>query len=80
MSQSNSQILQCAACGAKNRIPVERARRALAVIKRRVIKREELVGERNRREGKDARGITILRQQSTEIPQIPRLNIAVFFG
>jgi hypothetical protein len=47
---------------------------------RRVIKREELVGERNRREGKDARGITVLRQQSTEIPQNPRLTIAVFLG
>jgi len=44
------------------------------------IKREELVGERNRREGKDARGITIMRRQSTEIPQIPRLHVAVFLG
>ncbi|MFP3985845.1 MAG: hypothetical protein ACLFU9_07795 [Candidatus Bathyarchaeia archaeon] len=64
----------------ENRIPIERSRRVLTVTKRRVIKREELVAERNRREGKDARGTTILRQQSTEIPQISRLNIAVFLG
>jgi hypothetical protein len=44
------------------------------------IKREELVGERNRREGKDARGITVRRQQSIEVSQILRLHVAVFLG
>ncbi|MGA2308820.1 MAG: hypothetical protein ABSG57_04635 [Candidatus Bathyarchaeia archaeon] len=38
----------------EDRIPVEKSSRALAVTKRRVIKREELVGERNRREGREA--------------------------
>ncbi len=63
----------------ENKIPVERSRRVLAVTKRGVIKREELVEERNRREGKDAR-FTIRRQQSTKISQIPGLSIAVFLG
>lgn len=43
----------------ENRIPVERSRRVLAVPKRRGIKREELVGERNKREGRNKRGITV---------------------
>jgi hypothetical protein len=34
--------------------PVEKLSIALAVTKRRVIRREELVGERNRREGRNA--------------------------
>jgi hypothetical protein len=38
----------------EDRIPVEKSSRALAVTKGRVIKREELVGERNRKEGKNA--------------------------
>jgi hypothetical protein len=37
----------------EDRIPVEKSSRALAVTNRRVIKREELVGERNRKEGKN---------------------------
>ncbi len=41
-----------------NRVPVEKPSRVLAVTKRRVIRREELEGERNRREGKNAIYIT----------------------
>jgi hypothetical protein len=36
----------------ENRIPVESLRRALVVTRRRVIRREELVGARSRREDK----------------------------
>jgi predicted transcriptional regulator len=64
----------------QNRIPVERQRKAPAVTKRGVLKREELVGERNRREGKNERSITIRRQQSTEVPRIPRSYSELFLG
>lgn len=65
---------------AKNRIHVEKLSMALGATERGGIRREEPVGERNRREGKNARGITIRRQQSIEVSQIPRLHVAVFLG
>ena len=42
----------------ENRIVVEKSLIALAVTRRRGIKREELVGERNRREGNNVINIT----------------------
>jgi len=44
----------------ENRIPVEKPSRVLTVTKQRDIRREELVGERNRREGKNAINITYI--------------------
>jgi hypothetical protein len=42
-----------------------------------VIKREGLVGERNRREDRNEPAITVRRPQSTEVSQIPRLHVVV---
>jgi len=47
-----------------------KVKESAAATKRGTVKREELVGERNRREGKNKRGITTQRQQKTETPHI----------